>query len=181
LLQSNTNVRIKNPCFFSSRVMFSKKDDMFRIPGSGGHLIGSWDPYKPSGNPQLQSLRFQNLQKLLPCAHEVMQSCSTTEHLVESKTTGETFLVKIYRKLDEIIDAVSKMQTNCVLTLKLDEKGNAVLMGDIGDLVIFISRNELFCVPASSFPGLVPNHVYISAVDEFSYVHLSRIVILNYI
>ncbi|ESQ50855.1 hypothetical protein EUTSA_v10023176mg [Eutrema salsugineum] len=72
-------------------------------------------------------------------------------------------------------------ETNCVLTLKLDEKGNAVLMGDIGDLVIFISRNEPFCVPASSFPGLVPNHVYISDVDEFSYVHLSRILILNYI
>ncbi|XP_020877991.1 uncharacterized protein LOC9302116 [Arabidopsis lyrata subsp. lyrata] len=36
-----TNIRIENPCFFSSRVMFSKKDDMFRIPGSGGHIIGS--------------------------------------------------------------------------------------------------------------------------------------------
>ncbi|CAA7051642.1 unnamed protein product [Microthlaspi erraticum] len=34
------NLRIPNPSFFSSRVMFSKKDDMFQIVGSGGHLIG---------------------------------------------------------------------------------------------------------------------------------------------
>ncbi|KAJ4907582.1 hypothetical protein Rs2_11240 [Raphanus sativus] len=32
-----TNIRIENPCFFSSRVMFSKKDEMFLMPGSGGH------------------------------------------------------------------------------------------------------------------------------------------------
>ncbi|KAH0896887.1 LOW QUALITY PROTEIN: hypothetical protein HID58_046455 [Brassica napus] len=48
-----TNIKIESSCFYSSRVMFSKKDDMFRIPGSGGHLIGSWDPCKPSDDPKL--------------------------------------------------------------------------------------------------------------------------------
>ncbi|KAG2333107.1 hypothetical protein Bca52824_004287 [Brassica carinata] len=28
-----TNISVENPCFFSSRVMFSKKDDKFFIPG----------------------------------------------------------------------------------------------------------------------------------------------------
>ncbi|KAH0871818.1 hypothetical protein HID58_078840, partial [Brassica napus] len=37
------NIRISNPCFFSSPVMYSEKEDMFRIVGSGGHLVGSWD------------------------------------------------------------------------------------------------------------------------------------------
>ncbi|CAH2069965.1 unnamed protein product [Thlaspi arvense] len=32
------NIRIENPCFYSSRVMFSKKHDTFRILGSGGTL-----------------------------------------------------------------------------------------------------------------------------------------------
>ncbi|VVB10719.1 unnamed protein product [Arabis nemorensis] len=44
--QSNsewTNIRIRNPCFFSSPVMFSQREGMFGIPGAGGHLIGSWD------------------------------------------------------------------------------------------------------------------------------------------
>ncbi|KAG2299213.1 hypothetical protein Bca52824_035685 [Brassica carinata] len=44
--QSNSkwiNIRISNPCFFSSPVMYSEKEDMFCIVGSGGHLVGSWD------------------------------------------------------------------------------------------------------------------------------------------
>ncbi|KAG7534906.1 hypothetical protein ISN45_Aa08g024090 [Arabidopsis thaliana x Arabidopsis arenosa] len=56
--QSNSewiNIRVENPCFFSSPVMYSKKDDMFRIPGSGGHLIASWDLTKHVNKPKFQS------------------------------------------------------------------------------------------------------------------------------
>lgn len=31
---------------------------------------------------------------------------------------------------------------------------------DIGDLCIFVSKSEAFCVPASSYPGLKPNSIY---------------------
>ncbi|VVB15961.1 unnamed protein product [Arabis nemorensis] len=54
-----TNIRIENPCFYSSRVMFSKKDGMFRIPGSGGHLIGSWDLCKHVTKPTLRRFRYK--------------------------------------------------------------------------------------------------------------------------
>ncbi|CAA7049172.1 unnamed protein product [Microthlaspi erraticum] len=88
--QSNpewTNVRIQNPCFSSSRVMFSKKDNMFRIPSSGGHLIGSWDLNLDHPNPNFQTLRFRDLPKLTNTKRELMHSCSTSNHLVESEST----------------------------------------------------------------------------------------------
>ncbi|CAH2069897.1 unnamed protein product [Thlaspi arvense] len=161
-----TNIRIENPCFYSSRVMFSKKHDMFRIPGSGGHLIGSWDPCKDSDNPNLQSLRFQNLPRLPTATRELLDSCCTREHLVESRTTGETFLVKLYKKTTEIVEGVAKMKIQGLMVFKLDDEGNAVYTQDIGDLCIFISESEPFCVSASSFPGLGSNSVNFYDSDE---------------
>ncbi|KAF3494687.1 hypothetical protein DY000_02054011 [Brassica cretica] len=66
-----------------------------------------------------------------------------------------------------------KMKTEALLVFKLDEKGNAVYTEDIGDLVIFLSRAEPFCVPASSFPGMYPNRVEIFDVDEIGSVNLA--------
>ncbi|KAG7534223.1 hypothetical protein ISN45_Aa08g018060 [Arabidopsis thaliana x Arabidopsis arenosa] len=147
------NFRIASPCFYSSPVMFSEKHDMFCIPGSGGHLIGSWDPRTHKHKPKFQRLRFQNLPELTKTKRELLQSCCTSEHLVESRTTDETFLVKLYRKVTA--SGTVKMQTKDVMVFKLDEEGNAVYTKDIGDLSIFISKSEPFCVPASSFPGMV--------------------------
>ncbi|KAF3512988.1 hypothetical protein F2Q69_00010027 [Brassica cretica] len=48
----------------------------------------------------------------------------------------------------------------------------AVYTQDIGDLTIFISKAEAFCVRASSFPGVSPNHVYILDVMEISFFKL---------
>ncbi|XP_013620897.1 PREDICTED: uncharacterized protein LOC106327315 isoform X2 [Brassica oleracea var. oleracea] len=146
-----TNIKIENPCFYSSRVMFSKKDNMFRIPGSGGHLIGSWDPYKPSNNPTFQR----------------------SEHLVESRPTGETFLVKQYKKTIKITKAgIARMRTKTLMVYKLDDEGNAVYTQDIGDLNIFLSLSEPFCVPATSFPDLLPNSVDFIDFDESGFVCL---------
>ncbi|KAF2590402.1 hypothetical protein F2Q70_00039519 [Brassica cretica] len=142
--QSNSewiNIRIANPCFFSSRVMFSRRDGMFHIPGSGGHLIGSWDLGEHKDHPKIQMLRFHNLAELTMSKLEILHSCSTSEHLVESQTT--------------------------------DEEGNGFYTEDIGDLVIFLSRAEPFCVPASSFPGMYPNRVEIFDVDEIGSVNLA--------
>ncbi|CAL9216634.1 unnamed protein product [Arabidopsis halleri] len=38
-----TNITITDPSFFSSRVMFSKRDQTFSLLAYGGHQIGSWD------------------------------------------------------------------------------------------------------------------------------------------
>uniref|UniRef100_M4CFK8 KIB1-4 beta-propeller domain-containing protein n=1 Tax=Brassica campestris TaxID=3711 RepID=M4CFK8_BRACM len=167
------NIRIANPCFFSSRVMFSKRDGMFHIPGSGGHLIGSWDLEEHKDHPKIQTLRFHNLAELTISKLEILHSCSTSEHLVESQTTGETFLIKWYRKTTRSFLDMPKMKTEALLVFKLDEEGNAVYTQDIGDLVIFLSRAEPFCVPASFFPGMYPNRVEIIDVDELGSVNLA--------
>ncbi|KAF8079840.1 hypothetical protein N665_0998s0019 [Sinapis alba] len=60
------NIRIANPSFFSSSVMFSKKYNMFCIPGSGGQLIASWDLCKDEHTPKIQVLRYYNLPKVKP-------------------------------------------------------------------------------------------------------------------
>ncbi|KAJ4872461.1 hypothetical protein Rs2_45871 [Raphanus sativus] len=174
--QSNSewiNIRIANPSFFSSRVMFSNRDGMFHIPGSGGHLIGSWDLGEHKEHPKIQMLRFHNLAELPMSKLETLHSCSTTEHLVESQTTCETFLIKWYRKTTRSFLDMPKMKTEALLVFKLDEEGNAFYTEDIGDLVIFLSRAEPFCVPASSFPGMYPNRVEIIDVDELGSVNLA--------
>ncbi|XP_010440401.1 PREDICTED: uncharacterized protein LOC104723704 [Camelina sativa] len=140
--QSNSewvNVRMTDPCFFSSLVMYSKKDDMFRIAGSGGHLIGSWDLHNPSNNPKLQSLRFQNLPKMSETKRELLDSCNTREHLVESVTTSETLMVKLYRKTAEIVEGVPRRKTEAIMVFRLDEEGNAVYTQNIGDQNIFLT------------------------------------------
>ncbi|XP_010450245.1 PREDICTED: uncharacterized protein LOC104732399 [Camelina sativa] len=168
------NVRIGHQCFFSSRVMYSKKDDMFRIPGSGGHLIGSWDLRTDKlPNPKLQSLRFQKLPKLTKTKGKLLDSCCKSELLVESPA-GETFLLKWYKKsCGKIINGNAKMKTKALMVFKLDEEGNAVYTKDIGDLCIFLSKSEPFCVSASSFPGMCPNKVTLYDGDEIGDVHLS--------
>ncbi|KAH0895221.1 hypothetical protein HID58_057650 [Brassica napus] len=157
------NIRIANPSFYSSRVMFSKKHNMFRIPGSGGQLIASWDLCKDiKHTPKFQELVYHFLPEPTEAEREVMDTCLTTEHLVESQSTGETFLVRCFRQ------TVNKalLETKAVMVFRVSPRGNAVYTQDIGDLTIFISKAEPFCVRASSFPGVSPNRVYMLDVME---------------
>ncbi|CAN8324342.1 unnamed protein product [Cochlearia groenlandica] len=102
------NYKFPHPCFFSSsRVMFSTNHNMFRLPCSGGHLIASWDLDSP---PVFQRLRFRNVPRMLKSKTELLDSCFTTDLLVDSTTTGETFLVKWYKKTFKIFKNVPKMK-----------------------------------------------------------------------
>ncbi|KAH0854596.1 hypothetical protein HID58_057736 [Brassica napus] len=163
------NIRIANPCFFSSRVMFSKKHNMFRIPGAGGQLIASWDLCEDKHTPKFQELRYHFLPEPTEAEREVMDTCLTSEHMVESQSTGETFLVKCFR---QTMDGIAVLQTKGVMAFRVTPKGNSVYTQDIVDLTIFISKAEAFCVRASSFPGVSPNHVYILDVMEISFFKL---------
>ncbi|KAJ0258262.1 hypothetical protein HA466_0070810 [Hirschfeldia incana] len=174
-----THIKIENPCFFSSssRVMYSEKDNTFRIPGSGGHLIGSWDPCNPRDDPKLHKVEFQNLPKLPMVTRELMDSCFTSEHLVESRPTGETFLVKQYKKTAKNEEGVAILKTEFLMVFKLDDEGNAVYTQDMGDLVMFLSMSEPFCVTASSFPGpgMDANEIHIYDYDDMGVVYLDDI------
>ncbi|XP_019095667.1 PREDICTED: uncharacterized protein LOC104763598 [Camelina sativa] len=171
--QSNsewTNIRIPNPCFFSSPVMYSKKDNMFRIPGCGGHLIASWDLHKHGEKPKFRRFQFRKILNLTKNNKTFLDSCYKSEHLVESITTGETFMVKLYKKT---IGGTARIKTEALMVFKLDDKGSAVYTQDIGDLCIFLTKSEPFCVPSSSLPDMYPNHVKILDVNETTIVNLA--------
>ncbi|KAH0853653.1 hypothetical protein HID58_092997, partial [Brassica napus] len=104
-------------------------DNMFRIPGSGGHLIGSLDLCEPNDKLKLQCVGFENLPPKLPTP--LMDSCCMSQHLVESTSTGETFLVKQYRKTAKIVQGVAQMKTQFLMVFKLDDEGNAVYTQDM--------------------------------------------------
>ncbi|CAN7031128.1 unnamed protein product [Brassica oleracea var. botrytis] len=170
------HIRISNPCFFSSPVMYSEKEDMFRIVGSGGsggHLVGSWDLRKHKYTPKVQRLQFQNLPELSKAKRELLYSCNTSEHLVESRTTGETFMVKWYKRTSKTIHGIERMETKALMVFKIDEEGNAVYTQDIGDLCIILTMTESFCVPACSVRHMRPNRVKIMDVDEITIVDLA--------
>ncbi|CAL9244097.1 unnamed protein product, partial [Arabidopsis halleri] len=114
--------------------------------------------FRPAqSNPEWINIGIEN-----PCFF----SSPVIEHLVESRTTNETFLVKRYKKTVNIIMGIVKMKTECLMVFKIDEEGYAVFTRDIGDLVIFLSKSEPFCVPASSFFGMSSNGVRVLDVDE---------------
>ncbi|CAH8392236.1 unnamed protein product [Eruca vesicaria subsp. sativa] len=167
------NVRIENPSFFSSPIIFSKKHGVFLTPGAGGHVIASWDHHNPL--PKLQTLRFQNLPKLSKTKRDILDSCSTSEHLVESKPTGEMFMVKLYRKFASFMfGTAANLRTEALMVFKLDDEGNAVYTQDIGDLCIYLTRSEPFCLPSSFSPTLCrPNRVKIFDIDEDKFFKLS--------
>ncbi|CAN7004860.1 unnamed protein product [Brassica oleracea var. botrytis] len=167
------NIRISNPCFFSSPVMYSEKEDMFRIVGSGGHLVGSWDLGKHKYTPKIQRLQFQNLPELSEAKRELLYSSNTSEHLVESRTTGETFMVKWYKRTAKTIYGIERMETKALMVFKIDGEGNAVYTQDIGDLCIFLTRSESFCLPASSVRHMRPNRVKLMDVDEITVIDLA--------
>ena len=146
--------------------MFSDLEDT-----SSGHgtLAGSDDP-------KLHKVQFQNLTKLHMATRELMDSCFTIEHLVESRPTRETFLVKQYKKTAKNKEGVDIMKTEFLMVFKLDDEGNAVYTQDMGDLAMFLSMSEPFCVPASSFPGsMFRNNVIIYDYDEMGIVDVSDI------
>ncbi|EOA18885.1 hypothetical protein CARUB_v10007515mg [Capsella rubella] len=121
----NIETKCINPL---SSLMFSKTDERFYIPSAGSKVCV-----------------YKEMEKV--------NSCSMTDHLVESPT-GQLFLVKWYSK--EIEDFENET------LMPLTEKFMVTMMYTeyIGDLCIFIGHSEAFCVPASASYGLNPNCIY---------------------
>ncbi|CAE5958874.1 unnamed protein product [Arabidopsis arenosa] len=84
------------------------------------------------------------------------------DHWVESPS-GECFLVKWY---SEYNPKGYEASTVIVMVFREEDtqagRKNMRHTDDIGDLCIFISKGEDFCVKASSFPGLPPNSVFLN-------------------
>ncbi|XP_019090606.1 PREDICTED: uncharacterized protein LOC104737884 [Camelina sativa] len=152
------NIRIEEPEFFSSRVMYSRRDKMFSMLGSGGAHTGSWDLGQHMHKPKILSLSFfTTLPEFFQSELQILDSCCTTEHLVESRPTGEMFMVKTF--IERNMEMERRMETRHTMVFKLNEMGKATYTEDIGDLCIFLSKSEAFCLKASS-SGHCRNTIY---------------------
>ena len=166
------NIRIEDPGFFNSRVMYSKRDKMFSMLDCVGTHIGYWD---------LEKHRSRNLGSFSYYYEEFVQSqlqqlsqCYRTEHLVEAPT-GETFIVKWYSDLlwgSEGNFGNPRWQRFMVFKIRYDQICTAVSTKDIGDLCIFLStKGEPFSVKASLY-GLNPNYIYYVGHFNFGKVNI---------
>ncbi|CAL9228700.1 unnamed protein product, partial [Arabidopsis halleri] len=117
-----TNIRITDPSFFFSHVMYSKRDEMFSMPASGGNYTGSWDLGRHRHKPKLQMLWYPE-QRMVK--DRLFDSCSRMEYyLVESSETGETFMVKWFTERNP--RRKGRVKWEYFHVLRLDKEGNAV-------------------------------------------------------
>ncbi|CAN8245775.1 unnamed protein product [Cochlearia groenlandica] len=143
----------------NSNLMYSKRDHRFNMLAPGGKYLCSWD-LSFKNDPKFDELVFQTNPDLPHYAWELLNSYFREDYWVESPS-GHSFLVKWYSHVPTL---------NCKDPLLLvfredgvtkDGKRNMCYTEDIGDICIFISKSEPFCVAASSCPGLKPGSVYL--------------------
>lgn len=58
---------------------------------------------------------FKNIPKLTRTKQDLLDLCYTSEHLGESTTMGETFMVKWYKEIE-------RLETKALIVFKLDGK-----------------------------------------------------------
>ncbi|CAN6890414.1 unnamed protein product [Brassica oleracea] len=154
-----TNRLIPFDCAENSNLMYSKKDQRFYLPAPGSNYLCSWDLH--NNDPKFNELVFHNLPQLPHSAWEALDSCFREDHWVESPS-GQSFLVRWY-------SAVPSLRSKDPIVMvfreedQVTEKGtrNMCYTEDIGDLCIFLSKSDPFCVVASSCSGLKPNSIYL--------------------
>ncbi|XP_010460802.1 PREDICTED: uncharacterized protein LOC104741614 [Camelina sativa] len=154
--------------FPTSNLTYSKRDQKFYLPGPGGHHLLSYDlHFDKAGQPEFHELQFRNFPESFKYDSEISElfpSSCRTERFVESPSGDERFLVKWYAKgcLANYSSRIT-YETQRFMVFREEETIEGRFMcytDDIGDLCIFVSKSEAFCVPASSFPGLKPNSIY---------------------
>ncbi|CDY47276.1 BnaA10g03700D [Brassica napus] len=154
-----TNKLIPFVSFENSNLMYSKREQRFSLPAPGGNYLCSWDLHFEN-EPKFTELVFRNIPQLPQSEWELMDSCFKEDHWVESPC-GQSFLVKWYSHVPSI-----RCKEPMVMVFREDQDTNEgtktmSYTEDIGDLCIFLSKSEPFCVVASSCPGLKPNSIYL--------------------
>ncbi|VVA97457.1 unnamed protein product [Arabis nemorensis] len=148
--------------FPTSNLMYSKKDNKFYLPGPGGHHLLSYDL---EFNKEFHELQFRNFPEAFKYDSELSEMVpysTRTDYLVESPSGDERFLVKWYAK-GGLASKNIYYDTQRIMVFREEETLEGRFMcytDDIGDLCIFVSKGESFCVQASSYPGLKPNSIY---------------------
>ncbi|CAN8290897.1 unnamed protein product [Cochlearia groenlandica] len=147
----------------NSNLMCSKREGRFYLPGPGGNSLYSWDLHLKNRSPMFHELLFHDLPKLSASEWKMLDWCCRTEHLVESAYSGERFLIKWYaqRLYSSVLEGIN-YATKRFLVFREEKrkKGYMHYTEDIGDMCIFLSLSDAFCIEASSCPGLKANSIY---------------------
>ncbi|KFK44841.1 hypothetical protein AALP_AA1G309500 [Arabis alpina] len=156
-----TNISVPFESSDYSSLMYSKKDKRFYLPAPGSNYLCSWDlNFKKDNKPQFHELVLHNLPNMRRPRWKVSDSYCREDHYVESPS-GECFLVKWYSSYSPDGTIVPTVMVFREEDTK-DGRKNMCYTQNIGDLCIFISKGEDFCVPASSKPRLHPNSVFLN-------------------
>ncbi|XP_010482383.1 PREDICTED: uncharacterized protein LOC104761063 [Camelina sativa] len=152
------------PLLQASDLMYSKRDEAFYFASDKGLYMGSLN-LTNNKKIKYQQLSFCNLPMIPDSEWEMLETCFMTKHFVESPS-GEFFFVKWYRgclhkeNIDKEVESVH-IETRRFMVFREDEESRGLsYTEDIGDLCIFLSKGEAFCLSASMFPGLRPNSIY---------------------
>ncbi|KAJ0232131.1 hypothetical protein HA466_0293360 [Hirschfeldia incana] len=147
----------------TSNLMYSKRDQRLYLLAPGGNELYSWDLLHLNKSPELHQVLFRDLPQLAESQWGLLDMvCSRTEHLVESASTGERFLVKCYAQ-GYPWSGKFKYMIRRFMVFREEETTQGRYMcytEDIGDVCIFLSMSDAFCLQASSCPGLKPNSIY---------------------
>lgn len=157
-----TAISIPSRIFQNSNLMYSKRDKKFYLPAPGSNYLCSWDlnfKQDDDNNPKIHKYLYANQPKLSQSEYDRLDLCSKAEHWVES-ASGERFLVKCY---SFVSPSPEKEPVFMVYREEETTQGGRYMCytEDIGDVCIFLSEIDPFCLEASSCPGLKPNSIYV--------------------
>ncbi|KAF2611098.1 hypothetical protein F2Q70_00013797 [Brassica cretica] len=137
-------------------------------------LLSSWDPNSATADPLLKATPSGSTPGSQTLASSPPVSCfprsitcfaylELEANSLHNGISVKTSTHPIFRSCDIIffqsrpkqnvrqtVDGIAVLQTKGVMVFRVTPKGNAVYTQDIGDLTIFISKAEAFCVRASS-------------------------------
>ncbi|XP_010482989.1 PREDICTED: uncharacterized protein LOC104761582 [Camelina sativa] len=142
----------------ASKLMFSKRDQAFHFTSFKGLYMGSLylNNYKEIKHKEI---RLRNMPKIPQAGWEMLDNCSMTNHLVES-SSGELFFIKWYTQCIHQEEFVHSSTKRFMVFRQDGMSKDFCYTEDIGDLCIFLSNSEPFCLSASLYPGLKPNSIY---------------------
>ncbi|CAH2069620.1 unnamed protein product [Thlaspi arvense] len=147
----------------ASELMYSKRDKVFYFTSFKGLYMASLDL---SNNKDLKykDIRLRNQPKIPEAGWEMLDKCFMSKHLVESPS-GELFFIKYTQCIhkedkDGSLEFIHSDTKRFMVFRQDGMSKDFCYTEDIGDLCIFLSKSEAFCLSSSMYEGLKPNSIY---------------------